>query len=163
MLKRQKLKQAVALLAMMSCSAFFAKNYALAATQQPASDRSAKQIRAILEACLKQDEDLRYATAKVAALEKLDQSNKELISALDAQILNQTKTIDALKAAADKSGQIEILSEKELKSYQASLDDAKKQIEKWKGRAGFWKKVAGFGVTAAIAIGIGIGFALGNK
>lgn len=135
----------------------------IASGHQQSEDKTARQTRLLLEACFKQAEEVDYLTSKVAALTKLDAQGKELVAALDAQVAALEKTIAALKAANAAGDKIETISDKELKSLQASLDGAKKQIEKWKGRAGFWKRVAGFGVTAAIAIGIGIGFALGNK
>jgi len=139
-------------------------NASLHAATRPVQDnRNDKQIRQLLENCLKQAEQVDYLTAKVAALEKLDKQGKELLAALDAQIVAQERTITALKAANAAGDKIETISEKELKSYQASLDDAKKEIARWQAKAGFWRRVAGFGmVTVAVIAGV-IGFALGNK
>src|SRR6185436_16616823 len=95
-----------------------------AATRPVQDNRNDKQIRQLLENCLKQAEQVDYLTAKVAALEKLDKQGKELLAALDAQIVAQERTITALKAANAAGDKIETISEKELKSYQASLDDA---------------------------------------
>lgn len=115
-----------------------------------------------MENCLRQGEELDYLTAKVAALQKLDAQGKELIAALDAQITAQERTITALKAANAAGDKIETISEKELKSYQASLDDAKKQIAIWQARAGFWKKIASIGVPLVLMIGVAVGYSLKN-
>jgi hypothetical protein len=112
---------------------------------------------------LRQAEEVDYLTAKVAALTKLDAQGKELLAALDAQIIAQERTIAALKAANAAGDKIETISEKELKSYQASLDDAKKEIAKWKARAGFWKRIAMFGMVTVLVVGTAIGYTLGNK
>lgn len=131
-----------------------------AATRPAQTDRTAKETRLLLENCLRQGEELDYLTVKVAALEKLDKQGKELIAALDAQIVAQERTITALKAANAASDKIETISEKELKSYQASLEDAKKQIERWKNKAGFWRQVA----AVALIVGLGIGYVVrGNQ
>lgn len=130
---------------------------------QTKDDKTARQTRLLLENCLKADEELTYLTAKVAALTKLDGQTKELLSALDSQITAQEKTITALKAANAASNGIETLSEKELKSFQASLDDAKKEIARWRAKAGFWRRVAGFGLPLVLAVGVVVGYVLGGK
>lgn len=143
----------------------FVGNYALGLPQEgtkPVSDPS-RQTRILLENCLRQAEEVDYLTAKVAALTKLDAQGKELLAALDAQIIAQERTIAALKAANAAGDKIETISEKELKSYQASLDDAKKEIAKWKARAGFWKRIAMFGMVTVLVVGTAIGYTLGNK
>lgn len=122
-----------------------------------------RQTREILEACLRQQADLDHLTAKAAALEKLDKQNRELVAALDAQILAQEKTIKALKAVDATSGKIELLDEKTRISLEASLADAKAQIARYKAEAGFWRKVAGFGVVTALLVGAAVGFVLGQK
>lgn len=111
----------------------------------------------LLENCLLADEQLTYLTAKVATLTKGDAQSKELIAALDSQILAQEKTIAALKAANATGDKIETISGKELASYQKSLDDAKVQIARLTAKAAFWQKIAGFGMTLMIGIGIAIG------
>ena len=116
----------------------------------------------MLENCLKQGEQLDYLVAKVAALEKLDAQGKELVAALDAQIAAQTRTIAALKAANASSDKIEVISDKELKSYQASLADAQKQIERWKSKAGFRLKLAWGGTVLGIALGFGLALLAGK-
>lgn len=128
---------------------------------KPVSD-PARQTRILLENCLRQAEEVDYLTAKVAALTKLDAQGKELLAALDAQIVAQTRTIAALQAANKASSGIEVIDSKELKSFQASLDDAKKEIAKWKARAGFWKRIAMFGMVTMIGVGIAIGVVI-NK
>ena len=134
------------------------------------NERSAQRDRYIMETCLKQDEEIQFLTAKVAALTKLDSQGKELIAALESQIAAQDKTIAALKAANEKGNQIDAASERELesfrttvKSYEASLTDAKKEIARWQGKAQFWRRLAGFGITTAVIIGLAIGYTLGRK
>ncbi len=126
-------------------------------------DKTARQTRLLLENCLRQGEELDYLTAKVGALEKLDKQGKELVAALDAQIVAQERTITALKAANAAGDKIETISEKELKSYQASLDDAKKEIARWQAKAGFWKRIAAFGMVSVLVIGAAIGYTIGHK
>lgn len=104
-----------------------------------------------------------YLTAKVSALTKLDAQGKELVAALDAQISAQQKTIEALKSANAAGDKIETISEKELKSYQASLDAAKAEIARWQRKASFWKTIAGLGLPIALLVGGIVGFVLGNK
>lgn len=134
-----------------------------AATRPAQDNRNDRQIRQLLENCLKQAEQVDYLTAKVAALEKLDKQGKELIAALDAQIVAQERTITALKAANAAGDKIETISEKELKSYQASLDDAKKEIARWQGKAAFWKRFAGFGIVSVAVIFAALGYLAGSK
>lgn len=134
-----------------------------AATRPAQTDRNDRQVRQLLENCLKQAEEVDYLTAKVAALTKLDAQGKELVAALDAQIAAQQKTIEALKAANAAGDKIETISEKELKSYQASLDAAKAEIARWQRKASFWKTIAGFGVPVALLVGGIVGFVLSNK
>ena len=147
----------------MSCAGSYAHAWQSAATRPATDDKTARQTRLLLENCLRQAEEVDYLTAKVAALEKLDKQGKELVNALDAQITAQEKTITALKAANAAGDKIETISEKELASYKASLDDAKKEIARWQGKAAFWRRIAGFGLPAVLAIGAAIGFALGSK
>lgn len=127
-------------------------------TKPATDDKTARQTRILLENCLRQAEEVDYLTAKVAALTKLDAQGKELIAALDAQIAAQERTIIALKAANAAGDKIETISEKELKSYQASLDDAKKEIARWQGKAAFWRRIAGWGITLAVVVGVVIGY-----
>lgn len=125
--------------------------------QEATPAQSDRQIRQLLENCLKQQEELDHLTAKVAALEKLDRQGKELVAALDAQILAQEKTIKALKAVDATSGKIEILDAKTEASLQASLTDAKAQIARLTAEVRFWRKIAGFGIIVALVVGAGIG------
>lgn len=147
----------------MSCGANSVLAWQQGATKPATEDKTARQTRILLENCLLQAEQVDYLTAKLASLTKLDANNKDLIAALEQQITAQEKTITALKAANAVGDKIAVIDDKELKSYQASLKAAQDEVAKWKGRAGFWKHLAFFGSTAAIAIGIGIGFALSNK
>lgn len=133
------------------------------ATNPAQKDRTARETRVLLEDCLRQGEELDYLTAKVAALTKLDAQGKELVAALDAQIAAQERTITALKAANAAGDKVETISEKELKSFQDSLTAAEKEAAKWKGRASFWRKVAGFGVVTAVIVGAAVGYVLGSK
>ena len=115
-------------------------------------------MRQLLENCLKQAEEVDYLTAKVAALTKLDAQGKELVAALDAQIEAQTKTIAALKAANAAGDKIETISEKELKSYQVSLDAAKAEIARWQRKASFWKTFSFIVAPVALILGAVIGY-----
>ena len=134
-----------------------------AGTKPATEDPTARQTRILLENCLKQAEEVDYLTAKVQALSKLDAQGKELVAALDAQIAAQQKTIEALKAANAAGDKIETISEKELKSYQASLDAAKAEIARWQRKASFWRTVASVGLPVLLLIGGVVGYALGNK
>lgn len=133
------------------------------ATKPATDDRTARQVRTLLENCLKTSEELDYLTAKVATLEKLSRNDKELIAALEEQVATQEKTIAALKAIGTKGDKIEALTAEQIKSYQASLDAAKAEIARWQRKASFWKSFAAFGVPIALLVGGVVGFALGNK
>ena len=111
---------------------------------------------------MQQAEEVDYLTAKVAALTKLDGNNKDLVAALESQVEAQQKTIDALKAANKASSGIEVISDKELKSYQKSLDDAKAQIAKLTARVSFWRHVAAFGLPAILIVGVAVGYVVGS-
>ncbi len=117
----------------------------------------------LLEDCLKQGEELDYLMAKVAVLTKKDGRKDELIAALDAQIAAQEKTITALRAANKASTGIEVISEKELKSFQDSLTAAQKAAAKWESRAHFWRKVASLGIPTILIVGVSVGYVLGSK
>ncbi len=136
---------------------------AIRPAQTKKDDPTARQTRQLLEDCLRQDEELTYLTAKVAALTKLDAQGKELLAALDAQVAAQGRTITALKAANATGDKIETVSEKELASYKASLDNAKKEIARWQAKAGFWRRVAGFGLPLVLVVGVAVGYVLGSK
>jgi chromosome segregation ATPase len=113
--------------------------------------------RELLEAA---NEEIKYLTAKVAALEKLDKQNRELVDALDAQIKAQEKTIAALKAAMATGEKITGVDDKLLASLQNSLTDAKGQITRLEAKASFWRRAAAMGVMAAVGVGIAIGIAI---
>ena len=91
----------------------------------------------------------------MSSLEKLTKQDKELINALDEQVALQQQTITALKSVSS-------IDDKVLASYQTSLDEAKIQIERWKAKASFWRKLAGFGLPAALIVGAAIGWAAKN-
>lgn len=131
-----------------------------AATLPVQDDRSNKQIRQLLENCLKQDEEVQFLTKKVSIFTKLDDNNKEIIAALDAVVDNQAKTIAALKAANKASGGIEVIDAKQLKSLEDSLADAKKQMARLEAKVSFWKKVAAISAPVMIGIGVVIGVAV---
>ena len=125
-------------------------------------ERLGRKTRFLFEQCIKQDEDVRYLTAKVAALEKQDGNAKELIAALENQVEAQTKTINALKAADTTSTKINALDTKTEQSLQASLKDAQSQIAKWQGRASFWKHVSLIGAPLLIVIAVAATLVVGK-
>jgi hypothetical protein len=125
--------------------------------QKATNSRAAQSDRELL---LAQDEEIRYLTAKVAALEKVDRGNRELVDSLQALVDGQAKALATCKAAIAKGDQISNIDDKLFTSLQASLTDAQKQISRLEGKVAFWRRAAGFGVVAAVGIGIAIGIAI---
>lgn len=113
--------------------------------------------RKLLEAA---NEEIKYLTAKVAALEKVDRGNRELVDSLQALVDGQAKALATCKAAIAKGDQISNVDDKLLTSLQASLTDAKAQITRLEARVSFWRRAAAMGVMAAVGIGIAIGIAI---
>jgi hypothetical protein len=96
-------------------------------------------------------------------MSKLDAERQGLIDILEKRTTLLEKTIAEYKAALASSEKIETVDTRLIQSYEQSLKDAKAEIARQTARAGFWQKVASFGITGALVVGALVGFIAGSR
>lgn len=107
--------------------------------------------------------EVEFLRQRLEAEKRLTTEARSLIEILEQRIALLQKAIDSYKVALATSDKIETVDSRLIQSYEQSLKDAKAEIAKQTAKANFWRRFAGLGVTAALTIGLIVGFVVGNK
>lgn len=117
--------------------------------------RSSAQIdRDATQACREAVAELEASRKQIAGYRKLDVSAQELIGVQVQRIAYLEQTVASLKAALATGQKIEGLDDKIIASWEASLKDARAQIEKLTRRVSLWRRLAVVGTVAGLVIGV---------
>lgn len=119
--------------------------------QQPTSPQD------LFLACREVVAEVDFLRKKIAGLDKLSSEKDSLIDVLNQRIMLLEKTIESLKRSLELSGTIEQVDQKIVKSFEASLKAAQDEVTRQTRKAGFWKRISGYGITTALIFGVVIG------